>query len=55
MNCTPALAALVLGGVFETFPRLKVAFSNATMVRPDTSAALPGRGANRSIDPGIRS
>ena len=26
MNCTPALVALVLGGVFEKFPRLKVAF-----------------------------
>ena len=26
MNCTPALIALVLGGVFEKFPKLKVAF-----------------------------
>ena len=26
MNCTPALVALVLGGVFEKFPKLKVAF-----------------------------
>jgi predicted TIM-barrel fold metal-dependent hydrolase len=26
MNCTPALVALVLGGVFEKFPRLKVVF-----------------------------
>lgn len=26
MNCTPALIALVLGGVFEKFPRLKVVF-----------------------------
>ncbi len=26
MNCTPALVALVLGGVFEKFPSLKVAF-----------------------------
>jgi predicted TIM-barrel fold metal-dependent hydrolase len=26
MNCTPALIALVLGGVFEKFPRLKVSF-----------------------------
>lgn len=26
LNCTPALIALVLGGVFEKFPRLKVAF-----------------------------
>jgi uncharacterized protein len=26
MNCTPALVALVLGGVFERFPRLKVVF-----------------------------
>ena len=26
LNCTPALIALVLGGVFEQFPRLKVAF-----------------------------
>lgn len=26
LNCTPALIALVLGGVFEKFPQLKVAF-----------------------------
>ena len=26
MNCTPALIALVLGGVFEKFPKLKVVF-----------------------------
>lgn len=26
MNCTPALIALVCGGMFELFPRLKVAF-----------------------------
>jgi predicted TIM-barrel fold metal-dependent hydrolase len=26
MNCTPALVALVLGGVFEKFPKLKVVF-----------------------------
>lgn len=26
MNCTPALIALVLGGVFEVFPKLKVVF-----------------------------
>jgi predicted TIM-barrel fold metal-dependent hydrolase len=26
MNCTPALVALVLGGIFERFPKLKVAF-----------------------------
>lgn len=26
MNCTPALVALVLGGIFEKFPRLKVVF-----------------------------
>jgi hypothetical protein len=26
MNCTAALVALVLGGIFEKFPRLKVAF-----------------------------
>ncbi|MBI2540227.1 MAG: amidohydrolase family protein, partial [Deltaproteobacteria bacterium] len=26
LNCTPALIALVLGGVFEKFPKLKVAF-----------------------------
>ena len=26
MNCTAALIALVLGGVFEKFPRLKVVF-----------------------------
>jgi predicted TIM-barrel fold metal-dependent hydrolase len=26
MNCTPALVALVCGGVFERFPRLRVAF-----------------------------
>lgn len=26
MNCTAALVALVLGGVFEKFPRLKVVF-----------------------------
>jgi predicted TIM-barrel fold metal-dependent hydrolase len=26
LNCLPALAALVLGGVFEKFPKLKVAF-----------------------------
>ena len=26
MNCTPALIALVLGGIFEKFPKLKVVF-----------------------------
>ena len=26
MNCTPALIALVLGGIFERFPKLKVVF-----------------------------